>query len=555
MCRLTKLSTISNLVAGLVLPNAVDYLLSCRSSTDPRSYDSGGELSTQSQMGRLTVVTVVSLWVVPMLIMVNWFVRDPYMDEIFHIPQAQHYCRGDFWTWDPMITTPPGLYYLSLAYVASLFPAMWFAETSMTLSSICSTSIIRSTNAVVAIICSVIIYDLLIQLRPNLGEKRATTYAIVLALYPLHWFFTFLYYTDVASLTAVLAMYLASIKRHYWLSATLGAIATLFRQTNIIWMLFVALDGVITCIEDSCENDSLSGSKHKIMLKDNGLQTHYMSSLTSSGLRKRRMHSYNGQESTSEGISSPHNSPGFLDEILDVTFKLWSLKWELSIAFFPFALVLLAFVAFVIWNGSIVLGAKDAHAVSLHFAQMLYFGLCSVAALVPVHLEQAATLFQSFRMHKIIRSSQLMVALLFGFFAVHFFSIAHPYLLADNRHYTFYIWRRVIQVHWTTKYLLIPLYIYSWFSIVSILRKNHRTIWVFSYVVATALVLVPAPLIEFRYYTIPFYLLVLHSPIPKTCNLRLIWSLYVVVNIFTMYLFLLQPFHWAHEPGVQRFIW
>ncbi|XP_042444042.1 dol-P-Glc:Glc(2)Man(9)GlcNAc(2)-PP-Dol alpha-1,2-glucosyltransferase-like isoform X1 [Zingiber officinale] len=506
-------------------------------------------------MGRLTVVTVVSLWVVPMLIMVNWFVRDPYMDEIFHIPQAQHYCRGDFWTWDPMITTPPGLYYLSLAYVASLFPAMWFAETSMTLSSICSTSIIRSTNAVVAIICSVIIYDLLIQLRPNLGEKRATTYAIVLALYPLHWFFTFLYYTDVASLTAVLAMYLASIKRHYWLSATLGAIATLFRQTNIIWMLFVALDGVITCIEDSCENDSLSGSKHKIMLKDNGLQTHYMSSLTSSGLRKRRMHSYNGQESTSEGISSPHNSPGFLDEILDVTFKLWSLKWELSIAFFPFALVLLAFVAFVIWNGSIVLGAKDAHAVSLHFAQMLYFGLCSVAALVPVHLEQAATLFQSFRMHKIIRSSQLMVALLFGFFAVHFFSIAHPYLLADNRHYTFYIWRRVIQVHWTTKYLLIPLYIYSWFSIVSILRKNHRTIWVFSYVVATALVLVPAPLIEFRYYTIPFYLLVLHSPIPKTCNLRLIWSLYVVVNIFTMYLFLLQPFHWAHEPGVQRFIW
>ncbi|XP_042444050.1 dol-P-Glc:Glc(2)Man(9)GlcNAc(2)-PP-Dol alpha-1,2-glucosyltransferase-like isoform X2 [Zingiber officinale] len=440
-------------------------------------------------MGRLTVVTVVSLWVVPMLIMVNWFVRDPYMDEIFHIPQAQHYCRGDFWTWDPMITTPPGLYYLSLAYVASLFPAMWFAETSMTLSSICSTSIIRSTNAVVAIICS------------------------------------------------------------------LGAIATLFRQTNIIWMLFVALDGVITCIEDSCENDSLSGSKHKIMLKDNGLQTHYMSSLTSSGLRKRRMHSYNGQESTSEGISSPHNSPGFLDEILDVTFKLWSLKWELSIAFFPFALVLLAFVAFVIWNGSIVLGAKDAHAVSLHFAQMLYFGLCSVAALVPVHLEQAATLFQSFRMHKIIRSSQLMVALLFGFFAVHFFSIAHPYLLADNRHYTFYIWRRVIQVHWTTKYLLIPLYIYSWFSIVSILRKNHRTIWVFSYVVATALVLVPAPLIEFRYYTIPFYLLVLHSPIPKTCNLRLIWSLYVVVNIFTMYLFLLQPFHWAHEPGVQRFIW
>ncbi|KAL5080270.1 hypothetical protein RYX36_008691 [Vicia faba] len=44
-------------------------------------------------------------------------------------------------------------------------------------------------------------------------------HAIVLSLYPLHWFFTFLYYTDVASVTAVLAMYLASLEKNYWLSA------------------------------------------------------------------------------------------------------------------------------------------------------------------------------------------------------------------------------------------------------------------------------------------------------------------------------------------------
>jgi|TARA_R110002003_G_scaffold52_29_gene4631 alpha-1,2-glucosyltransferase len=29
-------------------------------------------------------------------------------DEFFHIPQAQKYCQGDY-TWDPKITTPPGL--------------------------------------------------------------------------------------------------------------------------------------------------------------------------------------------------------------------------------------------------------------------------------------------------------------------------------------------------------------------------------------------------------------------------------------------------------------
>jgi hypothetical protein len=30
-------------------------------------------------------------------------------DEFFHVPQAQKYCEGDY-SWDPMITTPPGLY-------------------------------------------------------------------------------------------------------------------------------------------------------------------------------------------------------------------------------------------------------------------------------------------------------------------------------------------------------------------------------------------------------------------------------------------------------------
>lgn len=30
-------------------------------------------------------------------------------DEVFHIPQAQTYCRDNFFEWDDKITTPPGL--------------------------------------------------------------------------------------------------------------------------------------------------------------------------------------------------------------------------------------------------------------------------------------------------------------------------------------------------------------------------------------------------------------------------------------------------------------
>ena len=60
-------------------------------------------------MGRLAVAAAVAAWAIPIAALVDSIVPDPYMDEIFHVPQAQHYCRGDFLTWDPMITTPPGL--------------------------------------------------------------------------------------------------------------------------------------------------------------------------------------------------------------------------------------------------------------------------------------------------------------------------------------------------------------------------------------------------------------------------------------------------------------
>ncbi|KAI7881639.1 hypothetical protein K492DRAFT_176982 [Lichtheimia hyalospora FSU 10163] len=41
--------------------------------------------------------------------LVNTHIPQSYMDEIFHIPQAQRYCSNDFSTWDPKLTTPPGL--------------------------------------------------------------------------------------------------------------------------------------------------------------------------------------------------------------------------------------------------------------------------------------------------------------------------------------------------------------------------------------------------------------------------------------------------------------
>jgi DIE2/ALG10 family len=44
--------------------------------------------------------------------------------------------------------------------------------------------------------------------------------------------------------------------------------------------------------------------------------------------------------------------------------------------------------------------------------------------------------------------------------------IHHPFLLSDNRHYTFYVWKRIFSLHPIVPYLLIPGYIvcaWIWF--------------------------------------------------------------------------------------------
>jgi alpha-1,2-glucosyltransferase len=88
-----------------------------------------------------------------------------------------------------------------------------------------------------------------------------------------------------------------------------------------------------------------------------------------------------------------------------------------------------------------------------------------------------------------------------------------------------------------------------------LLGKSQSRVWVLSYILSVALVLVPAPLVEFRYYTIPFVILILHSPMIGNGKLFALGSLYVAANLFTLVMFMFRPFHWEHESGTQRFMW
>lgn len=91
----------------------------------------------------------------------------PYMDEIFHIPQAQKYCQYKFKEWDPKITTLPGMYLLSFLGLRTL--SFFFGQE---LDLLCSAFFLRITNVVFLMGNMWLLRKLLIRLHCSFEDKN-----------------------------------------------------------------------------------------------------------------------------------------------------------------------------------------------------------------------------------------------------------------------------------------------------------------------------------------------------------------------------------------------
>lgn len=183
---------------------------------------------------------------------------------------------------------------------------------------------------------------------------------------------------------------------------------------------------------------------------------------------------------------------------------------------------------------------------------------------------------------------------------VRFNTIVHPFTLADNRHYMFYVFRILLR-NAVTKYGAVLVYMVSaWLSIntlgtaeplqdeinaskdksqplvedITSCRASFLLVWIAS----TALSVITAPLVEPRYFIIPWLMWRLHVPwynykspnleekqkkkslvnLVKGHDHRLwletLW--FLAVNAVTGYMFLYRGYSWPQEPGkVQRFMW
>lgn len=437
--------------------------------------------------------------------------REPYMDEIFHVPQAQKYCEGKFTEWDPMITTLPGLYLLSVGVIK---PVMWLV--GWTGTAMCSTAMLRFINVLFNCGNLYILYLLICRIHPK-DKSRATgrrvLSAISLSSFPVLYFFTFLYYTDAGSTFFTLFAYLMCLYRCHKASALLGICSILFRQTNIIWVAFCAGTVVAQKMDEAWRVDQSKKKDEK----------------SASQISLQRL---------------AHFLPKYLTSPVNIKSVLLS-TW-------PYGVVALGFIVFVVLNAGIVVGDRSNHEACLNAPQLFYFFSFTLIFSLPISLcyHRLVRFVQSLQRHPFL----FLLITVMSVILVWKFTFVHQYLLADNRHFPFYVWKRIFQKHELVRFLLVPAYVFAAWSFMDTLNSKSA-FWILAFCVCLVAATVPQKLLEFRYFILPYLLYRIHVPLSSLPRLLLEFALYAAVNAATIYIFIQKTFQWPDSPAVQRFMW
>nr|XP_023666793.1 putative Dol-P-Glc:Glc(2)Man(9)GlcNAc(2)-PP-Dol alpha-1,2-glucosyltransferase [Paramormyrops kingsleyae] len=442
--------------------------------------------------------------------------REPYMDEIFHVPQAQKYCEGNFNEWDPMITTLPGLYLVSVGLIK---PLVWLA--GWTGDVVCSTGMLRFINLLFncgnLYLLSLIICKLHVKDKAHTTSRRMLL-ALSLSTFPVLYFFTFLYYTDAGSTFFILFTYLMSLYGSHKTAALFGVGAILFRQTNVIWVAFSAGSVLAQKLDEAWR---IERSKKKEEKSPTPIP------LSVGGVGRAIIFLF-------QYMMSPNN-------IKTLLLTLW-----------PYIAVAIGFLGFVVANGGIVVGDRSSHKACLHFPQLFYFFSFTLMFSIPASISygQIVSFLHSLKRKPVLHIFTIAVVLLL----VWKFTFVHKYLVSDNRHYTFYVWKKIFQRHKLVPYLLVPGYIFAAWNFMETL-KSRSVFWNLVFFMCLTVATVPQKLLEFRYFILPYLMFRLHAPLASVLRLLLEFGLYTAVNAVTLYIFVAKTFHWPDSSDVERFMW
>lgn len=196
------------------------------------------------------------------------------------------------------------------------------------------------------------------------------------------------------------------------------------------------------------------------------------------------------------------------------------------------------------------MGDKIAHEVTVHIPQLFYFAFFVIMFSWPLLISEIIPYLRywsrSVKLY-LIQVGVMAVIVLMN-------SLEHPYLLADNRHYVFYIWRRLYR-HLFFRYTAIHAYIFGMYCITKTFWSRHDVSYLFAYIPSVIVALVPQRLIEFRYFFVPYVLYRLNRRTPSYQVLFLELIYFLVINVVTYNVFINREITWAEYTEPQRIIW
>lgn len=306
------------------------------------------------------------------------------------------------------------------------------------------------------------------------------------------------------------------MKNHFFLSAIGCIFSIIFRQTNVIWTIFIAGECAIRILLENIDCNKKDLEKE-------------------------------GKESLKFILIFINNIIGDFNKII----KSLKLLWK-PIIYYGF--VVISFIVFVIKNNGIVVGAKSDHEAVLHFTQISYFTAftCFFALPIIFYIKLIKEYLKWIKNHYILC---LVLLITFTIF-FHKFSYVHRYILADNRHYTFYIWSRIINRYWWIKIYLLPSFTVFCLWILFRSLKTQNILFKLLFFSSIFILIIPQALIEFRYFITPYIMWRIH--LKEVSKRRLFMEIlcYIMWNSITIYIFLFKTFQWKNHPDeLQRFMW
>ena len=502
-------------------------------------------------------------------------------------------------SYDDKITTPPGLYIMS-SILLTLIPTGLVSGGNGGGegggNELCSPMALRSMNILFQTGTVIIIYNILKILMNRLKHSNTSSssasssstllWTIVLVTSPVHFFCGLLYYTDAASTCLTLLLYLLTLReiehdienvnenetdsewdeRHSFSSSLyrgvkcqlvffVGVLALACRQNNVVWSAF--------CIGT---------------LLVHHLQLNY--------------HRHRLSEILHDNANDDSKRPNlfFQDEIYSLYLFCTSPFRLIQFIINPIVIgnlwVIFVFIYCWIQNDyAVVLGDRSNHVPVIHTSQLLYFVLFVATVLSTEWISMSKYgilhLLKSRKFNKkenqnihtinVARSWTLWMKKMLFFvvvpicigLSIRFASPVHPFMLADNRHYVFYLWKKIMSKKYV-RYGLLPIYLVFGWILCKRLKNRNSNLWCVGLLMCTCMVLVPAHLVEFRYFTVPAFLWQLHvvgggsSGGSGSCSWwkssgMVTLMIHLLINFVIVWIFIKKTFE-APDGSVGRFM-